>query len=355
MRRAWLIGVAMVILSWHAVGDEPKKKYQVVTPKDVGIIAMGLSGHGDIVGFEWIESKKHPGVVDQVPFFAKGKTITYLPPLEGYTATFPAAVSDDGVVVGYAGKPAPLGRVVPLRNQAFVWDAKSGVHGLGVLADDVVSYACDITPDSRRISGYSVGANRVRACIWDRDGAVWKASALPNSSDLRWTVVAVSDNGKFVVAGDGQKPCLWSQLDSGQWKQEFIGSPGSLVPRSVNNSGMVVGVRYTIDGGSHAVIWSRDQGQKQLEEPEGYVRSEANAVNNEGIVVGMVDGPAGSKIGPNAFVYELGRLRLIDEGGPDFSSATAINDHGQVAGVLDREDEPDKPIEPVKAETKKIR
>ncbi len=293
-------------------------------------------------------------MIDQVPFFASGKTITYLLPPEGYTAAFPAAVSDDGVVVGHAGKPAPPGRVA-LRNQAFVWDAKTGMHGLGVLADDVVSYAFDITADSRRISGFSVGTNRVRACIWDRDGAGWKGAALPPSSKLGTNLVAISDNGKLVASMDGDKPCLWSQLDSGGWSQEFIGGPASLAPRSVNNSGMVAGVRYTTDGLSHAVIWSRDHGLKQLEMPKGYVRSEANAVNNEGVVVGMVDGPGGSPIGPDAFVYEAGRLRLIDEGGPFFSSATAINDRGQVAGVLDKEDEPQKPSEPVKAEAKKAR
>src|SRR3954467_2324024 len=59
--------------------DEPVKKYQVVTPKDDGIIATGINNRGDIVGFEWIEEKARPGVVDQVPFFARGKHITYLP------------------------------------------------------------------------------------------------------------------------------------------------------------------------------------------------------------------------------------------------------------------------------------
>ncbi len=349
MRRAWLIGVATLILSWQAQGDEPKKKYQIVSPRDVGINATGINGRGDIVGFEWIASKQYPSVIDQVPFFARGKTITYLPLPAGYTAAFPAAVSDAGVVVGHVSKPAPPGRV-PLHSQAFVWDAKTGIHVMGVLADDVVSYARDISADSRRISGYSVGDNRVRACIWERDGAGWKGVALPQTSNLSTDVVTMSDNGKLVASLDGQRPCLWSQRDSGVWSQEFIGGPASLAPRSVNNAGMVVGVRHTLDGLVHAVIWSRDQGLKQLEKPAGYVRSEANAVNNDGIVVGLMDGPNGSKIGPNAFVYEAGRLRLLDEGGPLFSSATAINDRGQVAGVLDDEDEPRKPGEAVKAE-----
>ena len=78
---------------------------------------------------------------------------------------------------------------------------------------------------------------------------------------------------------------------------------------------------------------------KLLEEPAGYVRSEAHAINSAGVVVGMVDGPGGSVTGPNAFVYERGRLRLIDEGGPNFASADAINDRGQVAGTMERPEE----------------
>ena len=160
-------------MPWKALGDEPAKKYQIVSPREVGISATGINRRGDIVGFEWIENKKFPGIIEQVPFFATGKVITHLPPPAGYTAFFPVAVSDDGVVVGHAGKPAPLGQV-PLRNQAFVWDPKAGMHGLGVLPDDVVSYACDISADSRRICGYSVGTNRVRACVWDRVDVGWK-------------------------------------------------------------------------------------------------------------------------------------------------------------------------------------
>ena len=87
------------------------------------------------------------------------------------------------------------------------------------------------------------------------------------------------------------------------------------------------------------MIWERGRGLATLKEPEGFVRSEANAVNGDGVVVGMVDGPGGSKVGPNAFVYAGGRLRLIDEGGPNFAAATAINDRGQVAGVMEKKEE----------------
>ena len=128
------------------------------------------------------------------------------------------------------------------------------------LEGDTASFASDITPDGRRISGFSVGDNRVRACLWDRDGAGWKASLLPSSSNLGSNVVAISDNGKFAAAVDGEKPCLWSQQGSGRWTQELLGGPGSLVPRAVNDSGIVVGLRFTPDALTHAVIWSRRRG-----------------------------------------------------------------------------------------------
>jgi uncharacterized membrane protein len=330
-----------------AAADEPAKKYQVVTPKGDGIIATGINGRGEIVGFEWIEDTRHPGVINQVPFFAKGKEMTYLPLLKGYTATFPAAVSDDGRVVGRASKPVVPGVRVPLSNQAFVWDAQSGIRGIGVLEGDSASFACGITRDGRRISGYSVGDDRVRGCVWDRDGEGWKGTALPHTSRLRSTTVAISGDGRFIAAVDGESPCLWSRDASGQWTRERIGDAGSLVPRAVNDSGTVAGVQFTGDGMTHAAIWSRSGGTQRLPEPEGYVRSEALAINNQGEVAGMVDGPGGSKIGPDAFIYAGGRLRLLDEGGPSFGSATAINDRGQVAGVLEKREQ-DQPANPTR-------
>jgi uncharacterized membrane protein len=336
MRLLCFLTVLGLALSTPALAQPPAGKLQVITPKDDGIIATGINGRGEIVGFEWIEEKARPGVLEQTPFFAKGKDITYLPLLKGYTATFPAAVSDDGMVVGRSGKPAPPGVAVPLRNQAFLWDAKSGIRGLGTLPDDTASFASGITRDGRRISGFSVGTNRVRACVWDREGDAWKATALPQKDRLGSNTVPISDDGNFVAAVDGEVPCLWSRASSGEWTRKVISASASLVPRAVNNAGTVVGVKFTNDGDSHAVIWTSDDGYLELDKPKGYTRSEANAVNNAGAIVGMVDGPRGSKIGPNAFIYEKGRLRVLDEGGPNFTSATAINDHGQVAGVLEK-------------------
>jgi len=109
-------------------------------------------------------------------------------------------------------------------------------------------------------------------------------------------------------------------------------------------------VRFDHDGLTHGMIWTRSTGLKRLPKPAGYVKSEANAVNNAGVVVGLVDGPGGSKTGPNAFVYQDGHLRIIQEGGPNFSAAVAINDRGQVTGVFEKPEEEEKPNQPLPKE-----
>lgn len=330
-----------------AADGEPVRKYEIVTPKAEGIIATGINGRGEIIGFEWSEDKKLPGVLEQVPFFARGKEITYLPLLKGYTATFPAAVADDGTVVGRASKPGAKGMRIPLRNQAFVWDAKGGIRGLGVLEGEWASFACGISRDGRRISGYSVGDNRVRACVWDRQGDSWKASPLPHHDRLASNEVVISSDGRHIAAVDGHVAVLWTEGRDGQWTREVISRPGMLLPRGVNDSGTVVGLYHTGDGRTHAAIRARGGGFRTLDLPKGYVKAEASALNNEGVVVGMIDGPGGSRTGPRGFVYESGKLRILEEGGPWFAAATAINDRGQVAGVLEREEE-EEPAPPAR-------
>jgi hypothetical protein len=179
MGRVLTLVAAGLVLATGARAAAPPGAIEVVSPRPVGIIATGINERGDVIGFEWVEEKERPGVVEQKPFLARGKEVAYLPLLKGYTATFPAAVSDDGLVVGRASKPAPPRVRVYLRNQAFVWDAKAGIRGLGVLEGDWASFACGVSRDGRRVSGYSVGDNRVRPCVWD---AMQAATAGPPPS-----------------------------------------------------------------------------------------------------------------------------------------------------------------------------
>jgi hypothetical protein len=209
------IVMAALFLQSNGVADEPVSKYRLIAPKDDGIMATGLNDRGDLVGFQWTEEKDQPGVVSQVPFYARGKTVINLPLLKGYTTTHPAAISDTGLVVGRASKPAPPGPRVYLRNQAFIWTEATGIRGLGALPDDSASYACGVTRDGTCISGVTIGDGRIRACVWERVGDAWKGTALPLTRQLSSQVVVMSNNGRYVASIDGTVPCLWARSEQG--------------------------------------------------------------------------------------------------------------------------------------------
>lgn len=336
MQYVWPLLVAALNLAADGQSEQPTLEYQLVAPKPGDLIPSAINERGDLIGFEWIEEQEHPGVLTQAPFYSRGQDMVYLPKLKGYTATFPADLSDEGQVVGRVSRPLQPGVRIPFLNQAFLWDSESGIRGLGALEGDTASFASAITRDGQRISGISIGENRMRACVWERDGAGWKCRALPQAHRLGSNVVAMSDDGRSIAAVDGATACLWTEDASGTWSRTEIAQPGELVPRGVNNAGMVVGLRYTDDGLTHAVLWTRDEGYRAIEMPEGYARSEALAVNNHGVVVGFMDGPHGSEIMPRGFLYQQGRLRLLVEGPLEIVSVNAINDQNQVAGVVEQ-------------------
>ncbi len=345
--RSWLV-VACSIASL-GFADESARRFEVVSPKDDGIIATGINSRGDVIGFEWREDPKLPGVINQDPFVARGKQQTFLPLLPTYTSTFPAAISDNGVVVGRSSKPSSVGGRVPFQNQGFVWTEADGIRGLGTLPIDSASFATGVSRDGTRIGGLSVGNNRMTLCVWDRTSGdprpTYKATPLPQLARTCSNVLAISGDGRKVAGVDGSIPALWTRSDAGAWTREAIGEAGSIIPKAVNDAGTVVGIAYPRDGSTHAMIWARAKGVQPIPEPIGYNRSEAAAINNRGVVVGMVDGPHGSPVSPRGFVFENNQVRILEEAGPHCAGATAINDVGQVAGAFEKEeDEPAKPV-----------
>lgn len=332
-----------------------KSPYRIVPEQDrQKIIAIDLNARGDLLAYRWTPENGDENVLEQAPIlFEKSPAReTRIPLMKGYTATFPAAVSDSGMVVGRASRPLydNQGRRVLFSGVAFVWDAKDGIRNLGTLPEDTMSHADGVSADGNFISGISIGQDRIRACVWERDGDTWKSQPLPQETNhLNTQIVVISPNGKYVAAVDGLTPVLWTRQDDGKWTREAIGEAVAMHPRAVNDDAIVVGLRHNRDdlGTRDAVIWSRKEGMKSLEKPKGYIYAELLGVDSRGVAVGFVDGPHGSVIGPNACVAENGKLRILTEF-PEFSTATAINDKGEVAGMFEEPEhaEPGPEIDP---------
>jgi hypothetical protein len=340
--------LAVALLGGLAPAQEPPPvatRYTLVAPRTDGLLAVALNGRGDLTGFHMEPRDGNPDVLEEAPFFAREGLYLRLPLLATYTSTFPAGLSDTGVVVGRASKPVVPGVPTPMANQAFAWTAETGIRGLGVAPPDVSSLATGISRDGRRIAGIGVGAGGRRAVLWERDGDRWKAVVLPGGDGLESNSLVISPDGRRLAALRGGRPTLWTESDGGRWDVQTLDDGAfHFAPRGVNDGGTVVGLRNEPDGTRRAVVWAPGRGATILEPPPGFVHAEASAINNAGAVVGQVDGPHGEAPGPRAFVFEGGRLRLLDEGGPRFSWATTVNDAGQVSGVLEEPEE--LPAEP---------
>ena len=187
---------------------------------------------------------------------------------------FVTGFNDRQQITGYA--PQDLTTV------GWLWDAKHGVQLIypsGMYADNQAwAIPLDINKHGE-VAGYrSIGPGSTSAFVRDRSGMVL-------------------DLGPFVAGG-------------------------------LNDRGQVAGSAVLPDLESRAVVWTAGMGTTDL----GGMNSRAIGINNRGVVAGEVQGQAA--VWTDIGVWqELGILGDSPFGGPRFSTARAVNDHGWVVGT----------------------
>ena len=211
-------------------------------------------------------------MIEQVPFYAQGKAMTYLPLLAGYTATFPAAVSDGGRVVGRASKPGAARGGRPPAQPGVRLGGRDrhprprrarGRRGLVRLWDHPRR-----APDQRLLGGRQPHAGLHLGSGRDGLEGDCLAADRPDSDRARSSSATTAGTWRpptaaFPASGRRTRPA------SGRGKSSE--TVASLLPRAVNNAGIVAGLRYIPDGFAHAVVWTREAGTQVLAEPAGYV------------------------------------------------------------------------------------
>jgi uncharacterized membrane protein len=199
------------------------------------------------------------------------------------------------------------------QQRAFVWQpAATAVTELTLVVDDSVA----VSPDPRAINGV---------------GDVVFVSGFNGPNLFEYHA--------FVRWADGSTVPL---PDAG------TASPGgpSVIPADINGAGLVVGTYSSLDGAtyhSNAFVWRADDATlTRLAPPEGFSEAWAEGVNASGQVVGMAFAPGGAN-GPQAVMWTPdGTATLLpwtyDAASGEYngySEATAINDRGVVVGLAD--------------------
>jgi uncharacterized membrane protein len=365
----WLFSCwASLSLPSHAqskVGDSSTVPPTTAGEWDVDLIdnsdtlsqAIAINRSGAVIGVREKANADHT-VFSMVYFFCDDKGSRDIPILEGYTNVEAEALSDQGLVVGFASRPI-RGEGGSLT--AMIWDSASGkVTNLGCPEGYVGSHAQDINADGTRITGYVTGAEpaRMQPCLW-----TWKAS------EKQWDMEVLQTRhlynpfimtGGSVISPDGKRiaaSCtyefindrvisalyLWHETEEG-WQQKLI-RDSAFYLRDMNDAGLIAGV---ISKGVLRLpcYFDLDKKIKMIDLLPGDESGEACGVNAEGVIVGISDDPHGPVGGPQGFVWKAGQTTPLNLGDAPFSSALGINDAGQIAGMVDSViDSPAGPIE----------
>jgi probable HAF family extracellular repeat protein len=211
----------------------------------------------------------------------------------------------------------------PLLSQAIryaITDLEEGTNQFGVV------YAMNAY-------GEVVGDANFQAFVWNR-GTVSTPASLANSFS---TARSINDLGQVVGGFAPNGMSVAFLLDGGVVTKLDAGTTDSLAV-AINNQGEVL-VNRSAGSGSTAFLWLHGA-QRQIPSLGGFI--EANALNQLGQVVGD-SSPAGTP--SHAFLWsggrsiDLGVLPGGEAGGdcgfcvaPNFSTATAINDSGEIVG-----------------------
>jgi probable HAF family extracellular repeat protein len=110
-------------------------------------------------------------------------------------------------------------------------------------------------------------------------------------------------------------------------------SPVDSQANAVNDFGIIVGQRCSGDGTCRATLWFRDLFVVDLGTLPNGTNSVATGVNNLGEIVGYSNASATGEM--HAVLWLWGRIRDLGVLGPEYvsSRATAINDRGTIVGT----------------------
>ena len=226
-------------------------------------------------------------------------------------------VNASGQVAGASGHPHGA------ETHAFFWEQRGGMRDLGTLPGGDYSAAFAIN-DSGVVVGTSNTSTSMHAFSWTSSQGLHDLGTLPGADASS----AFSINNRGQIAGaSGAHAVLWT---SG--KVQDLGSLGGQTSEAhaVNNLGVVVGVSDTFSS-PHAFLW-KDGAMQDLGTLPGDISSRADHINDNGMVVGASQGSGGVR----AFIWtsSAGIEALDSNPSGVYSEAFDVNNAGQVVGEV---------------------
>jgi len=232
----------------------------------------------------------------------------------------------------------PVGRAALWMKDGKITDlgaVPGGTQSLATAVNDrgeVVGFSDNDIPDAFSMAGV---ANQTRAFLW-KNGEIRDLGTLGGPDAIAFYV-----NERGQVAGQSYTNSTPSQAFGVPTQDPFFWEKGKMVdigtlggtqgsPNWMNNRGQVVGYSTEVtDQNSHAFLWDKEGGLKDLGFLPGGTYGTASWINDAGEIVGGSDSSNGfhAVLWKNGVILDLGYLA-----GDCSSFATSINSQGQIVG-----------------------
>ena len=280
--------------------------------------AAAINDSGQVVGFSYTSGD------DQRAFsWTQGGGMVNLGTLGGYSSAL--AVNDSGAVVGNSFDSSDGA------GHAFFWTQAGGMIDVGTRSGSNNSDATDLNN-----SGQVVGQSGARPFSWTQAGGLIELGSLGGGTGF---AQAVNNSGQVVgdsfTSGGERHAFLWTQA-GGMVDLGTLGGSYSLA-LDINDSGQVVGYSETSSGDYHPFSWTQAGGMVDLGTLGGVANGIASHVSDSGQVVGRLywvgvgSEPRGFSWTQAGGMVDLGALG----GGLTSSIPRGISDSGQVVGYSD--------------------
>jgi probable HAF family extracellular repeat protein len=303
---ATLAGAALLIAGTSLPAAAAADKASA--PRDLGTLipdgrsyAAAINRFDDVVG----NADTAPGYHFHAVLFSRGK-VTDLGALEPAGNSAATGINDRGTIVGWANRGDGSGNVAVIFK-----------HGQVIPLGYVGSTARAINN-----RGQIAGDNGNQAVIWTEKG---EARTLPSPANCQYYVEAdaINDRGE-AVGGCSTFQDGWHSI---HW--DANGNPTDLGPilvGSINNRGQIAGEDMVTH---HAILRTNGVNRDLGVLPNG-TASQANAVNDSGVVVGK----ASVDYTNSGFRWAHGTMTKLGDLAPYSATiAQAINHRGHIAGT----------------------
>jgi probable HAF family extracellular repeat protein len=251
------------------------------------------------------------------PLVAYRVTGLGLLPGTGYSGA--NAINDLGEVTGGSG------------SKVFLWTPQTGMQDLGAPAGVIAAAGVGINNNGQiAVSTFTEYSSRYNAHAfrWSA-GAFQDLGTLGGTYSTTYGIDATGRVAGYSFTSVGAIHAYRSTTGASPTDIDSLGGDYS-VGYGINAGGQVVGMAYTSQNENRAFLWTGSGNMQDLGTLGGTL-SQANDISDSGLIVGIsstADAADHAFIIQNGVMTDLGSLQYS-------SSATAVNDLGQVIGAVD--------------------